>query len=117
MGADEVGTMDTEIDGREVWVVTVGEGASWQLAGVYSSEGRAEAMIASGTGMRPSRRRRRWFGLTRSSGLRNGRPVVRALARKPLLVPHDDDAAVGAIRVAHAATSIIVSANSDMSSR
>ncbi len=40
------GTVDSEIDGREVWVVTVGEGASWQLAGVYSSERRAEAMIA-----------------------------------------------------------------------
>lgn len=35
--------MDSEIDGREVWVVTVGTEPSWRLIGVYSSERRAEA--------------------------------------------------------------------------
>lgn len=35
--------MDTEIDGREVWVVTVGAEQGWRLVGVYSSEARAEA--------------------------------------------------------------------------
>ena len=38
--------MDTEIDGREVWVVTVGAEQGWRLVGVYSSEGRAEAARA-----------------------------------------------------------------------
>lgn len=42
----EASMMDSEIDGRDVWVVTVGEDPDWRLVGVYSSEGRAEAAIA-----------------------------------------------------------------------
>ena len=45
-GAGEASMMDSEIDGREVWVVTVGENPDWRLVRVYSSEGRAEAAIA-----------------------------------------------------------------------
>jgi hypothetical protein len=32
-----------ETEGQEVWIVATGSGDQWQLAGVYSSEQRAEA--------------------------------------------------------------------------
>ena len=38
--------METELDGRGVWLVAVGEGRMWRLSGVYSSEARAEAAKA-----------------------------------------------------------------------
>ena len=32
-----------ETEGQEVWIVATGSGPNWQLAGIYSSEQRAEA--------------------------------------------------------------------------